>query len=98
MSDGLKVIVTPKNFSMRSTDEKLELIYQAVTSQQSICIKTVEKFKENCDKYDDHIEKSHNLPSRNRKIDLGIGAGVGTGSGFAVSNIIDYIRSYLSGG
>lgn len=98
MSTGLKVIVTPKGFSERNTDEKLELIYQAVTAQQSICVETVKCFSEKCSNYDKHIKEDHRLPRRNRKIDVGVGAGIGTGSGFVVSNMIDFIRSYISGG
>ena len=98
MSNGLRVTVGPEEFSGKSTDEKLELIYQAVTAQQAICITTVEDFRERVAEYDDFIEDSTKVPKRNRKIDLGVGAGSGAIGGFSVSEIIDFIKNYFSGG
>lgn len=98
MPDGLKVTVGPDEFSSRTTDEKLELIYKAVTSQQMICMDTVDVFNKNCTKYDKFIENSTKPLKRNRKVDIGVGAGSGAIGGFSASEIIDIIKSYFFGG
>lgn len=98
MNCGLTVTVGPDKFSEKSTDEKLELIYEAVTTQQIICIETVKSFKKKFNNYDKHIEKSHNPSKKNRKIDLGVGAGTGVVGGYSISEIIELIKNYVSGG
>ena len=97
MVNGLKVTVGPKNFSEKNTDEKLELIYQAVTSQQTICVYNVDSFKAKLDKYDKHIEGTLNLPKRDRKVGLGVGVGSGAVCGYSIPGIIDYIKNLFSG-
>lgn len=98
MTDGLKITVGPDEFADRDTAEKLDLIYQVVTSQQHMCLKTVDIFNSNCAKYDKFIDDSTKLPKKNRKLDLGIGAGSGAVGGFSASELINLIKSYFSGG
>lgn len=98
MTDGLKVTVGPNEFSSRTTDEKLDLIYKAVTSQQTMCIDTVDVFNRNCTKYDKFIENSTKSPKQNKKVAVGIGAGSGAVGGFSASELIDFIKSYFFGG
>lgn len=101
MSDGLKVTVSPDKFSEKETDEKLDLIYQAVTLQQSTCSITVEGFKIACEKYDHFIDKSKITPMINKKdkgIILGAGIGTGTLGGLTIPKFIDFIKELFSGG
>jgi len=100
MSEGLKVTVGPKDFSGKTTDEKLELIYQAVTLQQVTCVETVMGFKEACGRYDHFISK-HNVVTRMLKKDknkcLGIGVGTGAIGGLSIPSIIEFIKTYIFG-
>ena len=101
MTEGLKLTVGPDKFSEKSTDEKLDLIYQAVTQQQSTCTSNVEGFKESCEKYDHFISKSKiatRLGKKNRSVILGAGIGTGTLGGLTVSGIINFIKELFSGG
>lgn len=100
MSNGLKVTVGPDRFSEKSTDEKLELIYQAVTQQQSVCSETVTGFKDACERYDHFISKSNMISKINRKnknIGLGIGVGTGTIGGLTIPRAIEFIKNLFSG-
>ena len=97
-SNGLKVTVGREKFAEKNTDEKLDLIYQAVVNQQKICIETVEAFKEHFEECDKQLNDSVDIPRRNRKIDLGIGAGTGTAGYVIIDKLIGAIKSYISGG
>ena len=96
--NGLKVTVDHENFAEKNTNEKLDLIYQAVVNQQKVCTSTVKSFNERFEAHDKHIDNSVNLPRRNRKIDLGIGAGTGTVGGAFLIKAVEFIKSYISGG
>jgi len=96
--NGLKVTVDYENFTEKNTDEKLDLIYQAVVNQQKVCVETVKSFNERFKAHDKYIDNSVNIPRRNRKIDLGIGAGTGTVGGAFLIKAVELIRSYISGG
>lgn len=101
MSNGLKVTVRPDDFSVKTTDEKLELIYQAVLLQQSTCTKTVKGFKDACERYDHFIVKSRmldKLSKRDKGIILGAGIGTGTLGGITLLEIIEYIKGFFCGG
>jgi len=84
MGDELKVTVTSDNFSEKDTDEKLDLIFHAVSTQQEVCA--------------ENINKCATIPKRNRKVDLGVGAGTGIIGGTIIIKFIDLIKSYTSGG
>lgn len=97
MSDELKVTLGPKEFSGRTTDEKLDLIYKAVTSQQNMCMDTVGMFNRNCVKYDNFIEETTKKPRYDRKINLGLSAGTGAMGGYSIPGIIEFIKNLFSG-
>lgn len=98
MDSGLTITVGPDKFSEKDADEKLELIYQAVTSQQCICMETVKAFRKKFDIYDRTKENSKDLPMRTRKSDFKVVAGTGAVGGYSVSELIDLIKTYISGG
>ena len=97
MGNGLKVTMTPDEFSGLETEEKLDLIFQAVSVQQLMCTTTVESFKDRLGHCEDMVQSEIALPRRNRRIDLGVGAGTGVIGGGVMIKIIDLIKGYITG-
>ena len=89
MSDnGLEMKVTFDQFKAeKDMNKKLDMLFLVQLSHRSHCADTVKD-----------IEKRLELPTRNRKLDLGVGAGTGTIAGALLTKAAEFIKSYISGG
>ena len=107
MKNGLKVTVTPVEFSERKTGEKLDLIFQAVTNQQKICANRLSKYDQQFADYDHMIDNmntefaeikclvKNTNPIRSKTKDMGIvgASGVGgVGLWESIKSLIDYFK------
>lgn len=85
--NGLEIKISPDDYSKKTIDEKLDILYQVSLTQQQFCSgKTGE--------YDERIVKfeTEKKVGKAKLIGIGIGSGGGAGALFSV------IKSWLSGG
>lgn len=85
--NGLEIKISPDDYSKKTIDEKLDILYQVSLTQQQFCgSKTGE--------YDRRIIKfeTEKKVGKAKLIGIGIGSGGGAGALFSV------IKSWLSGG
>lgn len=100
MSDnGLEVRITREQFrAITDPNKKLDAMFEVLITQKNHCDKQVSNFESQFKECHKLIEKATKVPSRNRKIDFGVGSAGGVTGYVIIDKLIDIVKSYISGG
>ena len=85
--NGLEIKISPDDYSKKTIDEKLDILYQVGLTQQQFCGSKTGEFAGRIDKLE-----------VNKKLDKAKLTGISVGSGGGAAALYGVIKSWLSGG